>query len=104
MYDEECTKENVQQMIEQIGGQLSEGDFFIFYYSGHGTNLQDQSGDEDDGEDEAFCFVTQDGQVSYESCMSDDDFADILTSAIEDESVKILVLTDCCHSGTICDF
>jgi len=103
MYDEQCTKDNVEQVLEQVGSQCQPGDFFVFYYSGHGTNLKDQSGDEEDGQDEAFCFVTPDGQISYESCMSDDDFADSITEHF-DEGVKIVILTDCCHSGTIADF
>uniref|UniRef100_A0A7S4RGN1 Peptidase C14 caspase domain-containing protein n=1 Tax=Alexandrium monilatum TaxID=311494 RepID=A0A7S4RGN1_9DINO len=103
MYDEQCTKENVSNVVEQVGGQCSPGDYFIFYYSGHGTNLQDISGDETDGEDEAFCFVTPDGQINYDSCMADDDFSTLITGAV-DAGVKTIILTDCCHSGTICDF
>jgi len=103
MYDEQCTKENVQEQIEQIAAQCQPGDFFVYYYSGHGTNMADQTGDEADGQDEAFCFVTPDGQVSYESCMTDDDFSDVMTSNLDD-GVNIIILTDCCHSGTIADF
>jgi len=103
MYDEQCTKENVLAQLESIGQNVGDGDYFVFYYSGHGTNLQDQSGDEADGQDEAFCFVTPDGQINYDSCMSDDTFAAAMTSSFG-EGVKILILTDCCHSGTIADF
>lgn len=103
MYDEQCTKQNVSNLVRQVGSQCTAGDYFVFYYSGHGTNLADQSGDEADGQDEAFCFVTPDGQVNYSSCMSDDDFSDLVTEVL-DPGVNVLVLTDCCHSGTICDF
>jgi len=103
MYDEVCTKENVEAAIAQVGGQCGENDYFVFYYSGHGTNLQDVSGDEDDGQDEAFCFVTEDGQITFDSCMTDDTFAETITGAL-DEQAKIIILTDCCHSGTIADF
>lgn len=34
------------------------GDFFVVYYSGHGTNVEDQDGDEEDGNDEALCLRT----------------------------------------------
>jgi len=103
MYDEQCTKENVSQAVAQMGSQCGPGDYFVYYYSGHGTNMQDQTGDEADGQDEAFCFVTPDGQVSYDSCMSDDDFSHLMTESL-DEDVNVLILTDCCHSGTIADF
>merc|ERR1719327_2589280 len=35
-------------------------------------------------------------------CTGDDVFADVVTSSL-DESVRILILTDCCHSGSIAD-
>jgi len=103
MLNEECTKGNVEARMRQVGSRCNPGDTFVFYYSGHGTNIKDLSGDEADGTDEAYCFVTPDGQITLESCMIDDDFAKIITSAIPD-SCTVLVLSDCCHSGTICDF
>jgi len=103
MYDEMCTKENVLAALSEVGGKCGPNDFFVFYYSGHGTNLKDVSGDEEDGQDEAFCFVTPDGQINFDSCMSDDDFAEAVTGVV-DEEAKVLILTDCCHSGTIADF
>lgn len=102
MYNEDCTKDNVAAKIQSVGSQCQQDDFFIFYYSGHGTNMEDQSGDEADGQDEAFCFVTPDGQISYDSCMRDDDFASCICENIP-ESAQVLILTDCCHSGTIAD-
>mmetsp|Transcript_49341 Transcript_49341/g.104962 ORF Transcript_49341/g.104962 Transcript_49341/m.104962 type:complete len:296 (+) Transcript_49341:107-994(+) len=103
MYDEQCTKEAVLEAISEVGGQCGEGDYFVFYYSGHGTSIKDYSGDEADGKDEAFCFVTDQGQITYDSLLSDDDFAEAVTSGVSDDA-KIIILTDCCHSGTIADF
>mmetsp|Transcript_104133 Transcript_104133/g.304046 ORF Transcript_104133/g.304046 Transcript_104133/m.304046 type:complete len:358 (+) Transcript_104133:57-1130(+) len=102
MYDEQCTKENVKQLIGIVGSQCRPGDTFVFYYSGHGTSMKDVSGDEKDGQDEAFCFVTPSGQITYESCMIDDDFSECLCDSLP-QDVQVLILTDCCHSGTIAD-
>jgi len=102
MYDEQCTKDNVKQLIQSVGSQCGPNDMLVFYYSGHGTSIKDENGDETDGKDEAFCFVTPDGQITYESCMTDDDFSECVCSAVP-ESVQVLILTDCCHSGTIAD-
>ena len=34
-----------------------EGDFCFFHYSGHGTFIEDENGDERDGFDEALCAL-----------------------------------------------
>jgi len=103
MYDEECTRENVLAAITDVGGRCGEDDYFVFYYSGHGTQVDDSDGDEDEGQDEALCLVDPQGQISYDTLLIDDDLAEALTDNV-DENVRIIVLTDCCHSGTICDF
>jgi hypothetical protein len=97
----ECVKDDVIEMMFEVMGRCEEGDFFVFYYSGHGTSIPDKDGDEEDGKDEALCYVTPDGQISYESCMIDDVFCDTITGSIGD--TPCLILTDCCHSGTIAD-
>jgi len=102
MYDEVCTKENVTAAIAEVGARCNDDDYFIFYYSGHGTNIEDLSGEEEDGQDEAFCFVDDAGQISINSCMIDDDFAQIVTDSVP-EDARIVILTDCCHSGSIAD-
>jgi len=103
MYDEQCTRENVLAAIEEVGGRCGEDDYFVLYYSGHGTQVEDSDGDEDEGQDEALCLVSPDGQISMDTLLVDDDLAEALTEAV-DEGARIIVLTDCCHSGTICDF
>lgn len=103
LYNLQCTKEAVMYKIQEMASSVEDDDYFVFYYSGHGTSIEDQDGDEEDGEDEAFCFVDSRGQITRSTCMTDDEFAHIVTSSVP-EHARILVLTDCCHSGTICDF
>jgi len=102
MYDEQCTHPAVADALRGVASRCQDGDYFVFYYSGHGTNLADQSGDEEDGQDEALCLVTESGQINYHSCMTDDELADIITENVP-PSCKVLIITDCCHSGTIAD-
>mmetsp|Transcript_33511 Transcript_33511/g.92572 ORF Transcript_33511/g.92572 Transcript_33511/m.92572 type:complete len:360 (+) Transcript_33511:74-1153(+) len=102
MLDEECTSEAVEEKLRDVASRCKEGDYFVFYYSGHGTNVEDLGGDEEDVFDEAFGFVDANGQISRETIMTDDEFADILTECVP-IGTKILILTDCCHSGTIVD-
>lgn len=66
----------------------------IVYYIGHGTYTADTSGDEDDGRDE--CLLMMDGVIL------DDDLYKAITSH-KNASNKLILLTDCCHSGTIYD-
>mmetsp|Transcript_49011 Transcript_49011/g.137188 ORF Transcript_49011/g.137188 Transcript_49011/m.137188 type:complete len:356 (+) Transcript_49011:80-1147(+) len=102
MYDEECTSEKVEDAIRDVASRVNDGDYFVFYYSGHGTSVDDEDGDEADGSDEAFCFVDPDGQISRDTIMTDDEFASIVSDCVP-TTAKILILTDCCHSGTIAD-
>lgn len=105
LFNNDGNKEAVYQAVQELGSRCKAGDYFIFYYSGHGTSVPDKDGDEEDGKDEAFCLVTPDGKLDYEGFMTDDEFADLMTDQSNiPEGVKIIVLSDCCHSGTISDF
>ena len=66
----------------------------VVYYVGHGTSVKDTDGDEDDGYDEAMVFV--DGLVI------DDELVASLCKN-KNESNKCVLMSDCCHSGTIWD-
>eukprot|EP00929_Paragymnodinium_shiwhaense_P008178 TRINITY_DN112122_c0_g1_i1.p1 TRINITY_DN112122_c0_g1~~TRINITY_DN112122_c0_g1_i1.p1 ORF type:complete len:357 (-),score=82.49 TRINITY_DN112122_c0_g1_i1:112-1182(-) len=101
MYDDECQKDLVADKLREMAQNVEEDDVFIFYYSGHGANLPDQDGEEADGQDEALCFTDANGQVNYNSCMRDDDFAELMTSTLK--PCRLIILTDCCHSGSIAD-
>eukprot|EP00927_Polykrikos_kofoidii_P076720 TRINITY_DN7375_c0_g1_i1.p1 TRINITY_DN7375_c0_g1~~TRINITY_DN7375_c0_g1_i1.p1 ORF type:complete len:368 (-),score=64.30 TRINITY_DN7375_c0_g1_i1:145-1200(-) len=102
MYDEECTMLAVSKKLEEICRRCEQDDYFVFYFSGHGINVEDKDDDEEDGQDEAFCFVNKHGKINVHTIMTDDQFAKIITSSIHDQ-VRVLILTDCCHSGTIAD-
>jgi len=103
LQNNEANKENVLYHIQEVSARCEEGDYFVFNYSGHGANVKDKDGDEADGEDEALCLVTPEGELSWPDFLTDDDFAEALTSNVP-HGVKILILCDCCHSGTIGDF
>jgi hypothetical protein len=103
LYDTQAVKARVLQEIENVASRCQAGDYFMFYYSGHGTQVDDLDGDEDDGKDEALCLVNAGGQLNTSTCLTDDDFAACLYEYVA-EDVNIIVICDCCHSGTICDF
>mmetsp|Transcript_4374 Transcript_4374/g.8503 ORF Transcript_4374/g.8503 Transcript_4374/m.8503 type:complete len:297 (-) Transcript_4374:75-965(-) len=101
--DNECTREGVLSNIEQVGSKCNVGEWFIFFYAGHGANIPDDNGDEPDGKDEALCTVTAQGKIDFKAFLRDDDFAAcVIKSCVKGSN--ILIMCDCCHSGTIGDF
>mmetsp|Transcript_160194 Transcript_160194/g.489926 ORF Transcript_160194/g.489926 Transcript_160194/m.489926 type:complete len:230 (-) Transcript_160194:22-711(-) len=58
--------------------------------------------EEEDGKDEVFQLPGPEREFAWKYFLVDDDFADVLDDSF-DEGVRILVITDCCHSGTIAD-
>lgn len=91
-------KDMIFSWIQQTSMVLGPNDTFIWFYAGHGNGAEDDDGDEDDGQDEELCFVTREG---YYNPMKDDDISGLLQSF--DPECHILVVTDCCHSATVCD-
>ena len=88
--DEDATKEKIISTMENIIAQLSNGDQFIFSYSGHGTYVNDTSGDEEDGFDEAL--------YTYNGPLIDDKIGEVLDTI--PRGVKTWVIFDSCFSGT----
>jgi len=106
MWNEQCTKEAVIARIKLIGSRVGPDDYFIFYYAGHGEGVQCGHGhsDERDGVDEAFVFVDQYGQIDPDrTFLLDDEFSEVLSASLRSKGVRVLIITDCCHSDTIAD-
>lgn len=88
---EEATLKNVDLKIREAANNLVSGDFFCITYSGHGGQLPDLNADEDDGQDETWCL--------YDGQLVDDELA--LLWSLFKTNVRILVISDSCHSGTV---
>ena len=86
-----ATRESVIKAIAQAAKSLSAGDIFMLTYSGHGGQVPDKDGDEDDGMDETWCL--------YDGQMIDDELHTLYGAFAK--GVRILVLSDSCHSGTV---
>lgn len=70
---------------------LKKGDFFFLTYSGHGGQVPDTNHDEPDRKDETWCLF--DGQL-----IDDELYFELSRFAA---GVRILVLSDSCHSGSV---
>lgn len=87
-----ATSKNVIEAITAAAAELESGDFFFLSYSGHGGQLPDLSGDEkDDGLDETW--------VLYDRELIDDELHGLLAKF--KSGVRVLVISDSCHSGTV---
>ena len=86
-----ATRDAVIQGIKDAARNLESGDLFFLTYAGHGGQIRDTNNDEADGADETWCLY--DGQLL-------DDELDMLWSDFK-PGVRILVLSDSCHSGTV---
>lgn len=87
----QATRGNVIQDIKKAAKLLSPDDIFIINYSGHGGQLPDINGDEEDHKDETWCL--------YDKQLVDDELFLLLTTFRSD--VRIIVISDSCHSGTM---
>jgi hypothetical protein len=92
---EEASAENTLYNLHATVGELGWGDRLIFTYSGHGTWMPDQSGDESDFRDEALYMA--DG-----SLIMDDELNEVWLGI--PYGAGVLTLSDSCHSGTVTRF
>jgi len=75
------------------------GDRVYFYFSGHGLQVKDQNGDEEDGLDEALStYDIAPGDSDWTNVILDDEI-DAMLARLKDRAVSIVI--DACHSGTI---
>ncbi|MDD4930142.1 MAG: caspase family protein [Gallionella sp.] len=97
LLDEQATLPHVrEEMKTWLAQDVSSADRVFFYYSGHGTQVPDKSGDEQDSLDEAMVLHDIDGK-SYQGLYIDDDFGADLK---RNPSRNMVVVVDACHSGT----
>jgi metacaspase-1 len=82
--------ERVRHEIGAAAEALDTGDFFLLTYSGHGGQVPDANGDEADERDETW--------VLYDRQLVDDELYDLWSKFRA--GVRIVVLSDSCHSGT----
>jgi hypothetical protein len=94
--DDRATKAGIIERLNWLVAGAKAGDFLVFHYSGHGSQIRDRDGDElSDGMDELICPHDFDWNGSY---ITDDDL-NALFKALP-KGVLLEVILDSCHSGT----
>lgn len=87
----QATRENVINGIKKAADKLDTGDLFFLYYSGHGGQVPDLAGKEEDGLNETWCL--------YDGQLIDDELYYLWSEFTP--GVRIFVISDSCHSGTM---
>jgi hypothetical protein len=87
----QATSANVINALQQAARDLKSGDILLITYSGHGGQVPDRNGEEDDGRDETWAL--------YDRQLVDDELYALW--GLFQAGVRIFMLSDSCHSGTM---
>ncbi|CAN7750890.1 caspase family protein [Variovorax sp. LjRoot84] len=93
--DSQATRQGILDALRTMLRGAGRGDVLVFHYSGHGCQVPDYDGDEDDGNDEALVPIDFEGGAF----LIDDDLRAVFAEL--PAGVNLTCFTDCCHSGTI---
>lgn len=95
LLNERATKSEILKRLDWLL-QTKAGDTIVFHYSGHGSQVRDRNGDElDDHMDELICPYDMD----WDNPLTDDILKNKF-SKLKD-GVRMYLIFDCCHSGTV---
>ena len=96
--NEKATRQAILDAFQKhLIEQVQPGDVAVFHFSGHGSQMQDVSGDEIDRLDET--LVPHDARTPDVFDISDDELNGLLTE-LSKKTKNITVILDSCHSGT----
>ncbi len=98
LIDRQATGKAMRSAIQTTIAGAKAGDLVVFVYSGHGSFVPDDDGDEPDGTDECLCPY----DISSKGPITDDELFDLYSA--KRQGVKLLVISDSCHSGTVARF
>lgn len=101
----QATKIGIVNAFHSLAARCCEGDVVYVHFSGHGQQVTDLDGDEEDGLDEA--WIPYDAYLQYgesdkgEKHLIDDEINVLLTEIRNKigEAGLMLVVVDACHSG-----
>jgi metacaspase-1 len=95
LLDAQAKKADIEAAIKSLIGSARSDDSVVLTYSGHGTFVPDENGDEPDGRDEALCPY----DIDAGNVLIDDEIHQLFAERAA--GVKIVLISDSCHSGTV---
>lgn len=92
---EKATYDNILKRLREL--VKSDATHMYFHYSGHGSYMNDNNGDDRDGKDECLCPLDYNNKGFIRD--------DIIKSIVKDlpKEKKLTMLIDACHSATMVD-
>ena len=95
LHDAAATAQGIRTGLAWLLDDSRSGDVRVFHFSSHGTQVEDQSGDEWECKDEVIVPHDHD----WNNPFRDDDLREIFDRI--PAGVNFTFIADCCHSGTI---
>lgn len=92
--DRDATRSAIVQNLRELITGAREGDELVFQYAGHGAQVEDDDGDEDDRFDEVFVPIDCDNGALL---LDDDVYKE--TEALR-KGAYLTMFMDCCNSGS----
>ncbi len=98
LLDKQATGKAIRKAISDLVSGAAKGDLVVIQYSGHGSFVPDEDGDEPDGTDECICphDIEKNGPIT------DDELFELYSA--REQGVKLVVFSDSCHSGSVARF
>jgi len=107
LLNDHATKQNITAALVQMAEIVGSNDFFLFSWSGHGTEVPDKDGDESsrdptDTFDEAICpyDIYTDENLSKQNVIADDELGNYFSNIT---CKGMCLIFDCCLSGGMVD-
>jgi len=93
--DEEATRQGILHGLAWLVEGAQAGDVLVFHYSGHGSQVDDDSGDEWECRDEILVPYDHD----WDNPLRDDDLKAVFDRV--PVAANLTFISDSCHSGTV---
>jgi metacaspase-1 len=94
--DNEVIKTNLEQQWKWLTENAVSEDVLVFHFSGHGSNVEDLDGDEEDARDEITCLYDMDFN-NPNSYILDDEWYEWVRQV--NPEANLIMIKDTCHSG-----
>lgn len=99
LLNEKATRQGIlKAFFNNLIQKCGKDDVALFYFSGHGTQMEDFSGDETDKADEVLC--PQDMDVDDPSSGISDDTMQEYIKTLAEKCNNVIIIIDSCNSGT----